>query len=61
MQEQHFFNLDVLHEYEWTKEDEDEFRAGFHKNLERIKRCHIWRGQTFCFCVNGHGKEGKNA
>jgi hypothetical protein len=54
---EHFVNLDILHEYEWTKEAEDEFRDGFHDNLMRIKRCHIWRSKTFCFCINGHSKK----
>lgn len=53
MEQGHFLNLDILHEYEWTKETEDECRNGFHENLMRIKRCHIWREKTFCFCTNG--------
>lgn len=57
MQSEHFINLDAMHEYEWTKEAEDEFRNAFHANCTRIKRCHIFTRRVFCFCTNGYSKK----
>lgn len=58
MAAEHFINLDAMHEYDWPKETEEEFRDMFHCQLAERRVCHIWRGQVFrmCqMCTNGDG------